>query len=80
MNKHEIGLLEIINTMLTARKCEPLNEITSDLELTDGLGFTSLDLAELTARIEAQYGIDVYADRIIHTIGEVVSQLESAKT
>lgn len=35
----------------------------------------SLDLAELTVRIEDAFGIDVFEDGIIDTIGEIMDKI-----
>jgi acyl carrier protein len=34
-----------------------------------------LDLAELTVRIEKETGIDVFADGIVQTVGQVIKRI-----
>jgi len=43
--------------------------------LREELGLDSLDLAELTVRIQAEYGVDVFAKRNIATVDEILEQL-----
>lgn len=68
-------ILEIMNTVLENRTKEKLSELTSDLNLRDDIGFDSLDLAELTVRIEAEYDIDVFEDGVVSTVGEILEKL-----
>lgn len=70
-----MALLDIINTVLKNRGKSELSEITNDLHLRNDIGFESLDLAELTARIEAEYDIDIFEDGIVFTVGEIVEKL-----
>ena len=71
----EDKILEIMNTVLENRTKEKLSELTSDLNLRDDIGFDSLDLAELTVRIEAEYDVDIFEDGIVNTVGEVFEKL-----
>jgi acyl carrier protein len=71
----ENRLLTIINTVLENRSKEKINSITNQMHLRNDLGFDSLDLAELTVRIEAEFDIDVFEDGMIQTIGEIIEKL-----
>ena len=69
-------LLEIINVVLENRGKEIISNYENFSEETDfrkDLGFDSLDLAELTVRIEIEYDIDIFADGIVYTVGDVIS-------
>ena len=70
-------ILEIMNTVLENRTKETLTSINSGLHLRDDIGFDSLDLAELTVRIEAEYDIDIFEDGIVNTVGEILDKLNS---
>lgn len=70
-------ILEIMNTVLEYRTKEKLASITPEMHLRNDIGFDSLDLAELTVRIEAEYDIDIFEDGIINTVGEIGNKLES---
>jgi acyl carrier protein len=68
-------LLVIINEIRANKQQEPLATLSPDLRLHKDVGFESLDLAELTVRIEARFGVDVFADGVVHTVGEVQAKL-----
>jgi acyl carrier protein len=46
------------------------------MKLRDDIGFDSLDLAELTVRIEAQFKVDIFEKGIISTVGEIFDRLK----
>lgn len=71
------NVLKIMNTVLENRTKETLTSINSGLHLRDDIGFDSLDLAELTVRIEAEYDIDIFEDGIVNTVGEILDKLNS---
>jgi acyl carrier protein len=66
---------KIINKILERKEKEPLKELNYDLSLRNDLDMDSLDLAELTVRIEDVFGIDVFEDGIIDTIGEIMEKI-----
>jgi acyl carrier protein len=72
----ENKVLEIINLVLE-NKGEPLLDslnLTDDLR--DDLGLDSLDLAELTVRIEDEFGIDIFSNGLINNVGQISEQLK----
>ena len=71
-----MNLLNIINTVLLNRGKNEIKSILPTDNLRDDLGFDSLDLAELTVRIEAEYDIDIFADGLINTVGEIEKKLK----
>ena len=73
----EVKILEIMNTVLDNRAKEKLTSINPEMHLRNDIGFDSLDLAELTVRIEAEYDIDIFEDGIVNTIGEIHKKLEN---
>lgn len=72
MNK----VLNIVNIVLSNRGKSQISKITESFNLRDDLGFDSLDLAELTARIEAEYDVDIFEDGIVMTVGDIVRKLK----
>ena len=66
---------KLINEIVENKGVESLKGITESTLLLDDLGFDSLDLAELTVRIEKETGIDVFADGIVQTVGQVVKRI-----
>jgi acyl carrier protein len=69
------NLLSIINTVLENRGKETLKGINENYSLKDDCGLDSLDLAELTVRIEAEYDVDIFEDGVVTTVGEILSKL-----
>lgn len=55
-----------------------MNQLEPESRLREDLELDSLDLAELTVRIEAWSGTDVFADGLVLTVGEILSKLENA--
>lgn len=69
-------VIEMINLIRTyAGMSENLN-ITESTRLREDLGLTSFDLAELTVRIEDEYGVDIFEDGLVNTIGEIYAKLK----
>ena len=69
------NFLTIINTVLENRGKETLKEIKENYSLKNDCGFDSLDLAELTVRIEAEYDVDIFEDGFVTTVGDILSKL-----
>lgn len=72
----EQKVLEIINFIRLSKDLEPLKAIDSTDDLRSQIGFTSFDLAELTVRIEDSFGIDIFENGVVATIGEVYDKLK----
>ena len=68
-------LLSAINQVRENKRQLPLAELPPDSRLREDLDFESLDLAELTVRIEEQFGVDVFADGLVHTVGEIQDKI-----
>lgn len=71
-------LLKIINTVKKNNDQQSVEKINKEDDLRNDLGFGSLDLAELTVRIESEFGVDIFADGLINTIGEVQEKIRNA--
>ena len=68
-------ILQIINTVLDNRNKLNIKDISSSSDLRNDCGLDSLDLAELTVRIEAEYDVDIFEDGLITTVGEILNKL-----
>jgi len=68
-------LIELINEVRVHKNLPPVDRLTAELRLREDLGFVSLDLAELTVRIEDTFGVDVFADGVVSTVGEIEAKL-----
>ena len=73
----EEKILEIMNTILGNRTKKQLTALSPELHLRNDIGFDSLDLAELTVRIEAEYDSDIFEDGIVNTVSEILDKLNS---
>lgn len=71
----EQTILTIINSIRVAQKLAPVTELHATDNLREDLELTSFDLAELTVRIEDKYGVDIFEDGLVNTIGEIYSKL-----
>lgn len=72
----EQTILNIINSIREAKELAMVTELHTTDNLREDLGFTSFDLAELTVRIEDEYGIDIFEDGLVNTIGEIYAKLQ----
>jgi len=72
----EDKILEIVNTIRLHKGLNTLSSIQPENSLWNDLGFTSLDLAELTVRIEDVFDIDIFEDGIVSTVGEIYQKLD----
>lgn len=70
------NLISIINTVLTNRGKQTVDTINENTSLRDDLGLDSLDLAELTVRIEAEYDVDIFENGVVTTVGEILALIK----
>lgn len=75
MENYMEKLTKIISLILENKDEKIENELVNSTDLRNDLGFDSLDLAELTVRIEKDFGIDVFADGIVTTIADIKKKL-----
>jgi len=69
-------VVEIIESILKSDNRPLPSEINLDSNLRDDFALDSLDLAELTVRIEDEFGIDIFEDGLVSTLGEILEKLE----
>ena len=74
MEKIEI-IKSVVNTIRENKGLEHLGAINNSTHLRNDLNLDSLDLAELTVRLEKETGIDVFADEVVQTVGELVEKI-----
>jgi acyl carrier protein len=72
------SLNSIINNILQEKDdISTVDSLNDSMSLTNDLGLDSLDLAEMTVRLEDEYGIDVFEEDVVDEIGEVLEKLDS---
>lgn len=69
-------VLEVINLIRVAKNLPAVESITDNTRLREDLELTSFDLAELTVKLEDEYGIDIFEDGLVNTIGEIYAKLQ----
>ena len=73
-----LDLLTILNQVRENKRLPAIVIYDRTLRLREDIGFDSLDLAELTVRIEDKFSVDVFADGLVHTAGEIEDKLSRA--
>ena len=68
-------LLIIINEILEEKNEQRLDALNEGISLRKDLGFDSMDLALLTAKLDEECGVDIFEDGIIDTVEEVLKKL-----
>ncbi|WP_159084029.1 acyl carrier protein [Saccharobesus litoralis] len=60
----------------------PLKEINEEVKVVKNLGFSSLDVAELVAVLEMEFGIDPFSQGVsimeVHSVGELIAVYQNA--
>lgn len=69
-------ILNIINSIRVAKEDSAIASLNAEDRLREDLGLTSFDLAELTVRIEDEYGIDIFETGLVNTVGEIYAKLQ----
>lgn len=69
-------LVKIINEVLEESGRDSVASISRETRLRGDLGLDSLDLAVLTVKIEAEFGVDVFASGVVSTVGEIQDKLD----
>ena len=71
----ENKILRILNVVLENRGKKNIENFKPDLDLRRDLELDSLDLAELTVRLESEFDVDIFENGNTNTLQEVVEKL-----
>jgi len=71
MNK----LYEIINEILEDNDLDTFEIFDDSMNLKNDLGMDSFNLAELTVAIEDEFGVDIFKNDMVFTIGDIKNKL-----
>lgn len=71
MDSIDADLLKLVNRVRRNKGQPELAELHANLQLRDDLRFDSLDLAELTVRIEEKFRVDVFGEGVVQRWGEI---------
>jgi len=82
MSRHDTpereSLRDVVNDILEKKDgSRPVEHLSDDRSLTEDLGLDSLDLAEMTVRLEDRHGVDVFEDDVVDEVGEVLDKLKT---
>lgn len=69
-------ILAIINTVRAGIGEKALDAISDDMDLRKDIGFDSFNLAEMTVHFEEEFGVDIFEDGVVNTIGEIKAKLQ----
>ncbi|MCT4633495.1 MAG: phosphopantetheine-binding protein, partial [Firmicutes bacterium] len=69
-------LLEIVNSINEKKSVAILDALSPNISLREDLKYDSLDLAELTVLIEDEYDIDIFEEKIVYNLGEIMDMLK----
>lgn len=70
-------VIDIIKNILKENDIEPsVEEINDSTLLSDDLGLDSFNLAQLTVEIESEFGVDIFENGVITTVGDIFKQLK----
>lgn len=72
----EKRILEIINEIRSHNGLKAVETINPETDLRKDLDLSSFDLAELTVTIEDEFGVDIFENGLINTVGEIYAQLK----
>ena len=76
MSEKMSKVIELINDIRDAKGEAPLTDVTEATSLRNDVGMDSIDLAEFTARLDAPYSVDIFAQGIVDSVGEVLERLQ----
>jgi len=70
-------VIEIIKNLIIENDIEvSTEEINDSTSLTNDLGLDSFNLAQLTVEIESEFGVDIFENGVISTVGDIFKQLK----
>ncbi len=78
-NEHLSSILSVIDTVYKSTHHKLLHEIVLETKLREDLDFDSLDLAELSIRLEEKFGSNVFHGKLPTTVGEIANRLTNNK-
>ena len=69
-------LAEIITLIFKNRGAQVPCKIEMHTRLREDLGFDSFDLAELTVRVEQEFGVDVFEDSNVESVADICKKIK----
>lgn len=75
MTSTDDGMIRLLNQVRRHKGHVELAAVSDESRLREDLLLDSLDLAELTVRIEERFGVDVFREGIVSQWGQVRSRV-----
>ena len=73
----ETRVIEIIKNLIIENEIEiSVDNINKSTSLTNDLGLDSFNLAQLTVEIESEFGVDIFENGVISSVGDIFKQLK----
>tara|TARA_B110000003_G_C16182982_1_gene352146 strand:- start:110 stop:334 length:225 start_codon:yes stop_codon:yes gene_type:complete len=70
-------VIETIKNLIIENEIEVSTEkINDSTSLVNDLGLDSFNLAQLTVEIESEFGVDIFENGVISTVGDIFKQLK----
>jgi acyl carrier protein len=73
------ALKALIDEIRVNKQQPPLADMSPGLRLHGDIGFLSLDLVELTVRIDERFEVDLFANGLVHNVGEIEKKITMAE-
>jgi acyl carrier protein len=71
------SLRHIINEVMENKEgADKFQSINPEMSLSEDIGLESLDLADMTVRIEDRFGVDVFEDEVVETVDDVLEKID----
>jgi acyl carrier protein len=70
-------IVEIIKRVLESNDKKFDGEISEITSLRNDIGFDSLDLAELTVHVEEEFGVDIFENDFVETVGDILRKVSN---
>ncbi len=70
---------KFLNEILVSKGGQEKENLNPNLDLRNDLGLDSFDLAELTVKVEDEFGVDIFSNGIVKTLEEIYSILDNEK-
>lgn len=68
-------LLQIVNSIKKNKFEDEVLELKPEQQLREDLNFDSFDLAELTVKIEEEFGVDIFENGLVNSVHEIYTKL-----
>ena len=68
-------VFKIIKEIRSKKNLERVESIHGKLRLSEDLGLNSFDLAELTVKIEDEFGVDIFEDEGVEYVSQIIKKI-----